>query len=50
MGVIFWIDMEFTTENWGVGNTYFANIAGGKMSGVVITPANLFHTFTAEEQ
>lgn len=49
-GVIYWIDMVFDMRNWGVGNTYFANIGGGEMTGVVITPAGTFHTFTAEEK
>ena len=49
-GVIFWIDIEFSLENWGVGNTYFANIGGGEMVGVVITPTGGFHNFTAEEK
>ena len=36
--VIFWIDMDFTVDSWGVGNTYFGNIDrdGGTMGGVVI--------------
>jgi hypothetical protein len=47
-GVIFWIDMEFSLQSWGVGNTYFGNIGDDEMSGVVITPTGGFHSFSAE--
>ena len=48
VGTIFWFDMEFTTENWGVGSTYFGNInrGAGEMNGIIITSTGDLDTFT----
>ncbi len=48
---IFWFDMEFTVDSWGVGSTYFGNIDRdeGTMNGVIITAVGGLDTFEAEK-
>jgi len=51
-GVIFWMDMTFSYDSWGIGNTYFGNIdrGAGETVGILITPAGATAVFDGEKQ